>query len=556
MKIITFLLKYSRRTVILAIIAGIISGVTNVALLALINSVLAHYRTSIALILSFAALCLLLPLTRVCSQVLLAHLSRKALYELRMNLCSQILSAPLRKLEELGTPRLLTSLTEDVQVTTNVLIDVPIIFLQLSIVVGSLIYLAWLSWVVALGVIVYLFVGISMWRFAVMKASKYLKFARDDWDALFRHFRALTEGLKELKLHRGRRQAFFTESLQKTAQDYGKHNVIGVGIYSAAGSTAQLLFFILLGLLCFAAPLVPSVQVSTLTGYVLILLYMQMPLDMLMSLLPSLARANIALNRVESLGLTLAAMPVDEGEPHRPDDKAVWERLELKGVTHTYYLERENSSFTLGPLDLTFYSGEITFIVGGNGSGKTTLAKLIAGLYIPQAGEIRIDGQPVTDENRDDYRQYFSVVFTDFYLFETLLGLSAPELDEQARQYLVDLQLDHKVQVVDGVLSTIELSQGQRKRLALLTAYLEDRPIYVFDEWAADQDPYFKEIFYFSILPVLKAKGKTVLVISHDDRYYHVGDRIIKIDYGQLVYDEPVERVPSATVETPVPAKI
>lgn len=556
MKIITFLLKYSRRTVALAIVAGIISGISNVALLALINSVLSNYRVSVVLLLEFIALCLLLPATRVCSQVLLAHLSRKALYDLRMNLCRQILSAPLRKLEELGGPRLLTSLTEDVQVTTNVLIDVPIVFLNLSIVIGSLIYLTWLSWAVALGVIVYLIVGISVWRFAVMKASKYLRLARDDWDSLFNHFQSLTQGLKELKLHRGRRQAFMAESLEKTAQSYGRHNVIGVGIFSAAGSTAQFLFFTLLGLLVFAAPQLPSVKVATLTGYVLILLYMQMPLDVLMSLIPTINRANIALNRVESLGLTLAAMPVDEGENNQPDEKLTWKQLELKDVTHTYFMERENSSFTLGPLDLTFNPGEITFIVGGNGSGKTTLAKLIAGLYVPQAGGILIDGKPITDNNRDDYRQYFSVVFTDFYLFESLLGLRTPELDEQARQYLVDLQLNHKVQVENGRLSTIELSQGQRKRLALLTAYLEDRPIYVFDEWAADQDPYFKQIFYFSILPALKAKGKTVLVISHDDRYYHVGDRIIKIDYGQFVYDVPVADLPSTLVQTPVPAMV
>ncbi len=556
MKIITFLLKYSRRTVALAIVAGIISGISNVALLALINSVLSNYRVSVLLLVQFIALCLLLPATRVCSQVLLAHLSRKALYDLRMNLCRQILSAPLRKLEELGGPRLLTSLTEDVQVTTNVLIDVPIVFLNLSIVIGSLIYLTWLSWAVALGVIVYLIVGISVWRFAVMKASKYLRLARDDWDSLFKQFQSLTQGLKELKLHRGRRQAFMTESLEKTALSYGRHNVIGVGIFSAAGSTAQFLFFTLLGLLVFAAPQLPSVRVATLTGYVLILLYMQMPLDVLMSLIPTINRANIALNRVESLGLTLAAMPVDEGENNHSDEKLAWKQLELRDVTHTYFMERENSSFTLGPIDLTFNPGEITFIVGGNGSGKTTLAKLIAGLYVPQAGAILIDGKPVTDNNRDDYRQYFSVVFTDFYLFESLLGLRTPELDEQARQYLVDLQLNHKVQVENGRLSTIELSQGQRKRLALLTAYLEDRPIYVFDEWAADQDPYFKQIFYFSILPALKAKGKTVLVISHDDRYYHVGDRIIKIDYGQFVYDVPVADLPSTLVQTPVPAMV
>jgi putative ATP-binding cassette transporter len=179
------------------------------------------------------------------------------------------------------------------------------------------------------------------------------------------------------------------------------------------------------------------------------------------------------------------------------------------------------------------HPGEIVFLTGGNGSGKTTLAKLLTGLYTPETGEIRLNHQPVTDENRDQYRQHFSVVFSDFYIFETLLGLDNPDLDQQALHYLEQLQIQDKVQIKGGVLSTVDLSQGQRKRLALLTAYLEDRPIYVFDEWAADQDSRFKEIFYYQLLPGLKAEGKTVLVISHDDRYYHLGDRIIKLDDGQ-----------------------
>jgi putative ATP-binding cassette transporter len=121
-----------------------------------------------------------------------------------------------------------------------------------------------------------------------------------------------------------------------------------------------------------------------------------------------------------------------------------------------------------------------------------------------------------------------------------LLGLSAPDLDAQAHRYLIELELSAKVQVIDGVLSTISLSHGQRKRLALLSAFLEDRPIYIFDEWAADQDPHYREIFYSRLLPDLKARGKTVLVISHDDRYYHLGDRILRLDYGQLVEDGSV----------------
>jgi putative ATP-binding cassette transporter len=145
-----------------------------------------------------------------------------------------------------------------------------------------------------------------------------------------------------------------------------------------------------------------------------------------------------------------------------------------------------------------------------------------------------MDGRPVGDANRNEYRQLFTVVFSEFFLFERLLGLADPALDAQARHYLEVLQLDHKVRVENGALSTTELSRGQRKRLALLTAYLEDRPFYVFDEWAADQDPFFKDVFYRQLLPELRNRGKGVLVISHDSHYHDVADRIVRLDFGRI----------------------
>jgi len=218
-----------------------------------------------------------------------------------------------------------------------------------------------------------------------------------------------------------------------------------------------------------------------------------------------------------------------------------FENLELMSVVHSYHRETEDSHFALGPINLQFRPGELVFLVGGNGSGKSTLAKIITGLYVPESGQIRIDGKPVTDQNRDDYRQLFSAVFSDFYLFENLLGIRAHNVDEQAKTYLEQLRLSNKVKVKDGALSTTAVSQGQRKRLALLTAYLEDRAFYLFDEWAADQDPLFKDVFYTQLLPELKARGKTVLVISHDDKYFDVADRVIKLDYGKLADAASIE---------------
>ena len=224
-------------------------------------------------------------------------------------------------------------------------------------------------------------------------------------------------------------------------------------------------------------------------------------------------------------------------------------------MTLTYHREGRDLDFTLGPVDLELEPGEVVFLVGGNGSGKTTLAKLLVGLYRPDGGEIRLDGRPVGAEELDDYRQLFSVVFADFYLFDRLLGLEAPDLDERARRYLEELQIDHKVEVEGGELSTLELSQGQRKRLALLTAYLEDRPVYLFDEWAADQDPTFKEVFYGEVLPDLARRGKGVVAISHDDRYYRLGDRVVKLEDGRVVHDGPPSRLPRPGVEAPPPPR-
>jgi putative ATP-binding cassette transporter len=210
-------------------------------------------------------------------------------------------------------------------------------------------------------------------------------------------------------------------------------------------------------------------------------------------------------------------------------------------VTHSYYHDREDCQFTLGPIDLKLRRGEIVFVVGGNGSGKTTMSKVVMGLYPAEGGVIDLDGTVVRPGDLLEYRQLFGAVFTDFHLFEDLLGLEVTKLEEEAKAYLRRLDLDHKVRIEGGRLSTTRaLSRGQQQRLALLAAYLEDRTFYVFDEWAANQDPSFREVFYTELLPELRAKGKGVLVISHDDQYFGVADRILKLVDGKIIADENV----------------
>ncbi len=550
MKLFLFLLHYSRRTAILAILAGIISGASSTGMLALINASLRRSGPSAGkLALAFVALCLLLPLARFISELLLIHLGQGALLELRMRLSRQILTTPLRRLEEFGAPRLMSSLTDDIPTITNALLMIPLICINVAVVIAGLIYLGWLSWWVLLLVLGFMAIGITTYQLAVIKAIRFMYAAREHTDKLFQHFRALTDGTKELKLHRRRREVFAEEVLRGSATAFRRESIKATTIYAGAASWGQALGFVVVGLLVFAIPAWYAFDVQVMTGYVLVLLFVVTPLQVVMTTLPNLSRANIAVGRVEELGLSLTKYATEEQTSLVNDLSVKWESLELREVMHNYPSEEKDEGFMLGPIDLTLRPGELVFFIGGNGSGKTTLAKLLIGLYAPESGEIRFNGTPITEENRDHYRQMFTAVFSDFYLFDSFLGIETPHLDEHALEYLKQLQLTQKVKVNDGVLSTTNLSQGQRKRLALLTAYLEDRPIYLFDEWAADQDPLFKKVFYYELLPELKARGKTVLVISHDDRFYEVGDRIIKLDYGKIVYDQPVVQ---ALTEPPV----
>ena len=524
--------------VAIAVVTGLLSGSSSAALIALISrAVSPNTPVSVPSIAwSFVGLGLVAVTTSILSQAVLIRLSQDAVFQLRMRLSRQILTSELSHLEQLGTPRILATLTEDIQAVTNAVYVIPFLCIDLAIVGGCLTYLVWLYWTVSLMVFAFLIVGMGSCQLLLTKGRQLLTLVREEQDQLFNHFRTITEGVKELKLHYKRRQVFLSEDLQSTASQFRRHNVRGLTIFAAVSSWGQFLFFFAVGLILFVLPKAIALTPQTLSGYILTFAYLMMPMDNIINSLPSLSRASVALQKIESLGLSLDSRAEVSTVPGKFD--CSWQSLELKDVTYPYQTDQEDSGFILGPINLKLHPGELVFIVGGNGSGKSTLAKLITGLYIPESGEICLDEQAINPLNREWYRQYFSVVFSDFYLFDRLLGLDDADLDTQAQNYLKQLQLEHKVKVENGELSTTALSQGQRKRLALLTAYLENRPIYLFDEWAADQDPVFKEIFYSEFLPKLSENGKTVLVISHDDHYFHVADRIIKLDYGQVEYDK------------------
>ena len=542
MKLTTFLnnwmkaIPHSKKTLLFASVAGIVSGIGSTMLMAVISQALSRNGSGIRrLVWEFVGLVLLTFLLNVSSQALMLRLNIKAVLNLRMRLCRQLLSTPLRRLEETGLHRFLGTLTEDIPTITSTLGIIPGLCTSTATLSAFLIYLGWLSLTGLLVLTVAVSFGVVVYLVIVRKAKRFTKLAREEWDSLLKGYRALTDGVKELKLHQQRRTDFLSQDLDHTSLTLARYRKTESMIYLVAGNWSPVFCFTLIGVMVFGLPHLKGIDPQILIVFTFGILFLIGPIGSLLGVYPAITRAKIAMGKIEQLGLLATDQMPDEYETPLPDAIHSWTHLELKGICHSYFLEHEGRSFMLGPIDIELERGELIFIIGGNGCGKTTLVKLLTGLYIPEAGEVYFNNELINDDNRDYYRQHFSVVFSDFYLFEKLFGLCSEELDELGRTYLSELKLSHKVRIENGKLSSIELSQGQRKRLALLTAFLEDRPIYIFDEWAADQDPVFKDIFYLHLLGELKARGKTIIVISHDDRYYHLADRVIKLDLGRIV---------------------
>ena len=537
-RFLRFIVQHSRRMAWLMVCAGIMSGLLSAGVLALINHVLHHSSDhSLLVMLGFAALVAGKLLSNLWSQLLLVRFSQDTILDLSLSLCAKILRAPLRGSEQRGAANILVTLTDDVSWVTWAIQCFPQLIMNAAVVLGCGFYLAWLSWGTFLGVIGVTVLGALGYQWLHASAASFISAARAARAELFRHFRSLTDGLKELLMHRARRQEFVDQEVRRAAESYRQTNLEATRRQALAETWTQVSFYSLVGFIIFLFPSYVTVSPEALTGYVVAVLYMMGPIWSIIGALPTIQRGQVALENIERLGVSLDVGHEDvQASGLLGLEDRISSIVQLNDVVFSYGEERGvETPFSLGPLSLEMHPGELVFVIGGNGSGKSTFVKVLAGLYQPTQGHVMLSDTLITDANLEWYREHFSVVFSDFHVFNKLLGQLDSQAERLAPQYLRLLHMEEKVTVHERTFSTLDLSQGQRKRLALVTAYLEDRPIYVFDEWAADQDPQYKEIFYKTLLPDLRARGKLVVVITHDDRYFHLGNQVIKLEDGKVV---------------------
>lgn len=543
MTITTFLAGADRRQLWLMAGLTLVAGLANAGLVVMINDVAGAVakgeRLGLAIWLAFGATFLIYYQCNTMALLRANTMIEYLLNRLRLDVVDKLRQSELLVADKQGRGNLYSMVsheTNHLSVTFPLLVDA---FQQTILLFFSLIYLLYLSpaafavFVAAVGMGFVGYVVVNR-RFHATLSTLGRRQGR-----MLDAIDAIILGAKEVRLNSARSEAVerayrklsrATETLLVASGEHWAEMIL----------LSSFVTYLMLGVVCFVFP--HYVQGHSLIVFQLvpILLFCITPLAKIVAQSPMFLRAQIGIESILHVQHALAAAGSISPAEARETAQSFrdFNTISYESITFSHHAEGGESTFTAGPLDLTLTRGEVVFLVGGNGSGKSTALRLMSGLYPAEHGCIRVDGNPVSGRAIAGFRELFSAIFIDFHLFDRLYGLE--QVDPAAVNRLIDeMGLSGKVRFEDGRFSRLQLSTGQRKRLALIVALLEDRPIYLFDEWSAEQDIHFRKYFYETIIPGLRAKGKLVIAVTHDERYWHAADRVIKLDLGSIVWDRP-----------------
>lgn len=482
----------------------------------------------------------------VITSISIAEINRRMIHRLRIVLSQKVLSAPYERVEGMKS-NILPILTDDLNHIANLVNRLPSVTTGLATVLGILVYLFWLSPLMGfltLGAFLLVYVSnLSNLRMI----GKYSNLNREHYNVIYKLIEGLVYGIANLMLHKRFKKRYVEEKLNENSEIQMKWYFREMIYNSINNRLNDVVLLAFLGGIILLVYVYHIVTVSFFNTYLTLILFMLGPIATVSGFFGIIKHIKASLIQIEKLGIKLddqtapgfSAGTMAEVNSHELKGKLNPEfdtpLIEIRGLNFTYQNSRDG--FCLKDINLSMHEGSRLFIEGGNGSGKSTLIKLICGLYKPTSGKVLYRGEEVTDQNLDNYRDCFAVVLTDSYLFDDLRHMEAKQL-AQAEGYLKMLEMDHKVSLIDGVFSTIDLSEGQKKRLQLVHMLMEDKEVYIFDEWVAYQDRHSKQLFYTQVLPFLKDRGKVVINIAHDYSYENLADEIILMEDGNIVQEK------------------
>ena len=494
----------------------------------------ATLRALVPLFLGYAFLFSMQLLLRGYLLLLGGHAVLRMVHELRVAALARLRHVELQTFEHSRTHELRLRLARDLSELSNNCLPLFHGLAAFSMLIAFTLYIATLS-VPAFLVTLLGYLGLLLWllRQGAAIQGHQLRAARAEGE-LFRGLEHLLGGFSQVKMDEALASSLVDQHLNRSSRAAA---IQLQWMQYADGITqirAELISYLLGFVIIFVLPALGLLPASVITAVISAFLYTLGSSAKVMTSLTLLSRSAVTMKSLAELESDFRTDLPDVGCP--PHEMMVsagpFRELSLKGVTFAYP-RRGGEQFRVGPVDLTIRRGDVLFVVGGNGSGKSTLLKVLCGLYPHSTGEITLNGVPVSPHNQVAYRQRFTTVFTDFHLFERLYGYE--DVDEkQVHQLLTLLRLEHKVAYRSGRFTTLDLSTGQRKRLALLCAILTGRELMILDEVAADQDPDFRRVYYVELLPWLRDRGATLIVVSHDDAYFVHADRLMHLDRGRV----------------------
>ncbi len=530
-------------------VLSLLAGVSNMALILLITASVNRAGDVRYALFYFGLAFFLYIWGRRFVQTRLIRLTLDIIYDIRTTLVRKVLSTSFERFEKLDRGRIYATLNNDTAtIGTAAEVIVGLITSIVTVIVAFL-YLATIAFWATVMTTVIVF-AVSMLYYTIDKrVNRLFEEARDTKDTYLELLNGLIDGFKELSIHRSKKMHYKTDI----------ENACDLFRIKAGGARVQLvntfligesLLIVVLATVAFAMPrMFPEVQLYTLWSFVIVLLYLIGPINAILGTAPAFMQLRVAYRRIKGfLDDIPANLDLSEDETKFALPGRTVDSFELRDLTFSYKTndkDKTEETFRVGPVSLKLAKGEILFLIGGNGSGKTTLAKLMTGLYPADSGTVLIN-----DELLETHRlgEYFSTIYNPYHLFRELYGFELDGRKNEIDERLEHLKIADKVSCDDGSYSTIELSGGQRKRLALFQCYLDDRPVFLFDEVAADQDPQFRRFFYHELLAQMREQGKIVIAITHDDHYFHVADKVVRMDFGKT----KIAEVKSLTAGLPV----
>ncbi|EAJ1254812.1 multidrug ABC transporter permease/ATP-binding protein [Campylobacter lari] len=524
MQFILILFKENRLKIILFLLFSVFTSILGVLTLVFINEFL--LKTSLEnsnIIVYFVLLLLVFFASSSFVEIALSSFGQSFIFKMQRRVVKQILDTSVLSILNTTKAKILASLNNDVRSISFGLLKLPE-FIQSSVLIICVsTYIAYLSLEIFFLCLVWIVCVFLVDNFLMSKVYFYFKNARENDDALQKNYQNILQGHKELTLNPLRAKYYYENEFEKNALKKKKSSTMGNILHILSNNWSNSAMLALVGVEFYMALNYELASLQSATTIALSVLFLRAPLGAMIGSFPTLMMAKIALDKISNLNLENYSCEFKFSQ-----NKKTWQKLSFKEVSFAY-----NEKFALKPVNFELKKGECIFLIGKNGSGKSTFSMILAGLFTDFKGSIFLDDEKITSENIYEYRSLISAIFSDFHLFEHVLEDEKFSKKDLA-YWLEILELNEKVELVENTFSTIKLSAGQKKRLAMLNTLLEKRDILILDEWAADQDPMFRKFFYTKLLPLLKQKGITIFAITHDDVYFNMADRILLAQNGQI----------------------